>query len=196
MSSTMPRSSDDSSSGTTLHSPNGPSSSPALDRIPTHDDARADISFPALTTDLARAGYTSEYRAVAPTGLVRADTALQPIPTRLSRVPTVLADKEQARALKDVQLVTWKDGDPEDPRNWSKAYKWYITAVCALSVVSAAFGSAVVTGDFRGIEEEFGVSEVVVALSVSLMVVGFGLGPLAWSPLVRLLSLPACEERR
>lgn len=43
-----------------------------------------------------------------------------------------------------------------------------------MSVVSVAFGSAVVTGDFGGIEKEFGVGEVVTALSVSLMVVGFG----------------------
>lgn len=43
-----------------------------------------------------------------------------------------------------------------------------------MAVVQVAFASAVVTGDFRGIEDEFGVSEVVTALSVSLMVVGFG----------------------
>ena len=60
-----------------------------------------------------------------------------------------------------------------------------ITAVCAISVVQVAFASAVVTGDFKDIEEEFKVGEVVTALSVSLMVCGFGIGPLAWSPLVR-----------
>ena len=59
-----------------------------------------------------------------------------------------------------------------------------ITAVAAFAVVQVAFASAVVTGDFKDIEEEFHVGEVVTALSVSLMVVGFGLGPLAWSPLV------------
>ncbi len=59
-----------------------------------------------------------------------------------------------------------------------------ITAVCAIAVVQVAFASAVITGDFRDIEAEFGVGEVVTALSVSLMVVGFGIGPLAWSPLV------------
>ena len=59
-----------------------------------------------------------------------------------------------------------------------------ITAIAALAVVQVAFASAVVTGDFKDIEDEFRVGEVVTALSVSLMVVGFGLGPLAWSPLV------------
>ena len=50
-----------------------------------------------------------------------------------------------------------------------------ITAVCAIAVVQVAFASAVITGDFRDIEAEFGVGEVVTALSVSLMVVGFGM---------------------
>ena len=49
-----------------------------------------------------------------------------------------------------------------------------ITGVAAMSVVAVAFASAVVTGDFGGIEEEFHVGEVVTALSVSLMVCGFG----------------------
>lgn len=64
-----------------------------------------------------------------------------------------------------------------------------ITAICAISVVSVAFASAVVTGDFDGIQAEFHVGTVVVALSVSLMVVGFGIGPLAWSPLVCIFTL-------
>ena len=52
-----------------------------------------------------------------------------------------------------------------------------------------AFASAVITGDFKDIEHEFHVGEVVTALSVSLMVVGFGIGPLAWSPMVSFPSL-------
>lgn len=64
-----------------------------------------------------------------------------------------------------------------------------ITAVAALAVVQVAFASAVVTGDFKDIENEFHVGEVVTALSVSLMVVGFGLGPLCWSPLVSFLDI-------
>jgi hypothetical protein len=123
----------------------------------------------------------------------------------------VLKDEEKAQTLKEVELVTWKENDPEDPRQWSKAYRWCkchppdlpieplltvlsdITAVAATSVVSVAFGSAVVTGDFKDIQAELHASEVVVALSVSLMVVGFGLGPLAWSPLV--CSMPSLHHR-
>ena len=70
-----------------------------------------------------------------------------------------------------------------------------ITAVAAFAVVEVAFASALVTGDFEDIEAEFHVGEVVTALSVTLMVCGFGIGPLFWSPMVRLHlppSFPAC----
>ncbi len=43
-----------------------------------------------------------------------------------------------------------------------------------LAVISVVLASAVITGNFEGIEEEFRVSEVVTALSVSSMVCGFG----------------------
>ena len=54
-----------------------------------------------------------------------------------------------------------------------------------MSVVEVAFASAVVTGDFNDLKAQFHVGDVVIALSVTLMVVGFGLGPLFWSPVVR-----------
>ncbi|OSD04427.1 MFS general substrate transporter [Trametes coccinea BRFM310] len=152
----------------------------------SHDDTRPDLSFPFGTTDLNRGGFTNEYRAVSETGYLPADLALRPVPSHVYRLPQALADPEKARELKQMKLVTWKEGDPEDPRNWSSLYRWYITAVCAIAVVQVAFASAVITGDFRDIEHEFHVGEVVTALSVSLMVVGFGLGPLCWSPLSEL----------
>ncbi|RDX39588.1 MFS general substrate transporter, partial [Lentinus brumalis] len=85
-----------------------------------------------------------------------------------------------------VKLVTWLENDPEDPRNWSNAYKWYITSVCAVSVVQIAFATAIIAGDFGGVMKEFDVSQVVVALIVSLMIVGFGVGPLILGPLSEL----------
>lgn len=63
-----------------------------------------------------------------------------------------------------------------------------ITFICAMSVVEVAFASAVVTGDFEDLQEQFHVGNVVIALSVTLMVVGFGLGPLFWSPIVSRIA--------
>ncbi|CCM05122.1 uncharacterized protein FIBRA_07330 [Fibroporia radiculosa] len=159
-----------------------------LDHPLSHDPHNPDLSFPFTTTNVSQGGFTNEYRTVSKTGVVPADLALQPIPTRLPETPAALRDPEKAATLKDVQLVTWLPNDPEDPRNWSNMYRWYLTGVCAISVVAVAFASAIVTGDFGDIQDDFQVGEVVVALSVSLMVCGFGIGPLAWSPLSELVG--------
>ncbi|KAJ7683570.1 MFS general substrate transporter [Mycena rosella] len=159
-----------------------------LDRIPskTHDDRAGDLSFPSQTTDTSAGGVTDEYRVSTKSGFMDTAHALHPVLSRVAEISSALADPEKAERLTKIQLVTWKENDPEDPRNWSSLWRWYITVVVALAVVAVAFGSAVVTGDFADIEAEFGVSEVVTALTVSLMVVGFGIGPLAWSPLSEL----------
>ncbi|KAI0426219.1 major facilitator superfamily domain-containing protein [Xylaria sp. FL1042] len=81
------------------------------------------------------------------------------------------------------RLVTFQPGDPENPKNWSKAFKWYITMVVALTCFVVAFASSVVTPDINGVAEEFNVSEEVALLSITLFVVGFGVGPLAFAPL-------------
>ncbi|EIW51893.1 MFS general substrate transporter [Trametes versicolor FP-101664 SS1] len=152
----------------------------------SHDPDRPDISFPFQTTNTVEGGFTDEYRVTSKTGYITADLALRPVPSRYHKLPAVLADPEKAFRLKQVKLVTWYENDPEDPRNWKNAYKWYITFVCALSVVAIAFATAIIAGDFGGVMEEFQVSEVVVALSVSLMIIGFGIGPLILAPLSEL----------
>lgn len=76
----------------------------------------------------------------------------------------------------DYKLVTFLPNDPENPKNWSKAYKWYITMIVALTCFVVAFASSVVTADIVGVTEEFGVSEEVALLSITLFVVGFGIG--------------------
>jgi multidrug resistance protein len=170
------------STSSTLHEAHG-----FAPLTPVHNPNAADLSFPSQTTNTHEAGFTDEYRAITRKGTIPADKALKPIPSRATGpVPPVLQDAEKALALKDVQLVTWKENDPEDPRQWSNLFRWYITAVAALAVVAVAFGSAVISGDFKDIERDLHSGEVVTALSVSLMVVGFGLGPLLWSPLSEL----------
>ena len=73
-------------------------------------------------------------------------------------------------------LVTFTINDPENPKNWSKAYKWYCTMVVAFTCFVVAFSSSVVTADIAGVSKQFWASDEVVLLSVTLFVVGFGLG--------------------
>lgn len=100
-----------------------------------HDPNSPDLSFPFATTNLEEGGMTDEYRLISSTGLISADTALRPIPSHLSQPPGALRDPEKAKHLKDVKLVTWLENDPEDPRNYSNAYKWCKARLSSFSVL-------------------------------------------------------------
>jgi hypothetical protein len=81
------------------------------------------------------------------------------------------------------ELVTFKIDDPENPKNWSKPRKWYCTMIVAITCFVVAFNSAVITADLEGVSKEFNVSEEVSLLTITLFVVGFGVGPMAFAPL-------------
>lgn len=76
------------------------------------------------------------------------------------------------------ELITWTINDPENPKNWSKAYKWWCTMTVAFTCFVVAFNSAVITADIKGPAEEFHVSEEVALLSITVFVIGFGIGKL------------------
>jgi multidrug resistance protein len=86
------------------------------------------------------------------------------------------------------ELVTWKINDPENPKNWSKAFKWWCTMCVAITCFVVAFNSAVITADIGGMAKEFNVSEEVALLSITLFVVGFGVGPMAFAPLSEIVG--------
>ncbi|PYH46261.1 MFS transporter [Aspergillus saccharolyticus JOP 1030-1] len=86
------------------------------------------------------------------------------------------------------KLVTFSIDDPENPKNWSKAYKWYCTMVVSFTCFVVAFASSVVTADIEGPSETFGVSNEVSLLVVTVFVIGFGVGPMAFAPLSEMVG--------
>lgn len=74
------------------------------------------------------------------------------------------------------KLVTFKIDDPENPKNWSKGKKWYCTMVVAWTCFVVAFASGVITPGLGGPEKSFHVSEEVSLLTITVFVVGFGVG--------------------
>lgn len=78
--------------------------------------------------------------------------------------------------MEDWKLVTFRIDDPENPKNWSKARKWYYTMVVAWTCFVVALASAVVTAGLEGPSKEFHVSEEVSLLTVTVFVIGFGVG--------------------
>lgn len=83
----------------------------------------------------------------------------------------------------EIEFVTFLINDPENPQNWSRAYKWTVTLIASFLVLAVAYGSAAPTGGLSLIEDRFGVSLEVANLTVAIMVIGFAVGPLIWSPL-------------
>ena len=74
-------------------------------------------------------------------------------------------------------------GDVENPKNWSSARRWYITVVSVFLVVNATFASSSPSGSLRGITHQFGISEEVGGLVITVFLLGYCFGPLFWAPL-------------
>ncbi|KAG8904587.1 hypothetical protein FRB99_001505 [Tulasnella sp. 403] len=81
-------------------------------------------------------------------------------------------------------LVKW-DGpdDPENPKNWSMAYRWYITAIAGLLVLNATFASSAPSGVVEQLVPKFHLNHSTTVLTISLFVAGYCVGPLLWGPL-------------
>ena len=60
--------------------------------------------------------------------------------------------------------------------------------VVAVTCFVVAFNSSVITAGIIGVERSFNVSEEAALLSVSLFVVGFGVGPMAFAPLSEVVG--------
>lgn len=83
----------------------------------------------------------------------------------------------------EIELVTFTKDDPENPHNWPFWLKWVYTIIFSMLVICAAYGSSCLATGLFTINEKFGVGTEVSTLSVSVFVIGFGVGSMVWSPL-------------
>lgn len=81
------------------------------------------------------------------------------------------------------RIVQFVEDDRDDPRCWNKRQKWNITILLGIICFDVAMMSAIITGDMTSPARHFHVSMEVMCLCVSLMVWGFGIGPLFFAPL-------------
>ncbi|PSK34815.1 hypothetical protein B9Z65_1398 [Elsinoe australis] len=82
-----------------------------------------------------------------------------------------------------VTVVDWSDNDQENPRNWSRVKRYFVTFQICLLTMGVYSGSAIYTPAIPFIEEQFQVSETVAILGLCLFVAGYGLGPMVVAPL-------------
>jgi len=102
-------------------------------------------------------------------------------------------DYKGAGTEEDPYVVNWIDQDPRNPQNYSEVKKWSITALVAIATLAVAFVSSAYSGGAQEVIREFGCSQEIFTLGISLFVLGFAIGPLRkCSP----LSLVAMELMR
>ena len=84
----------------------------------------------------------------------------------------------------DADVVGW-DGpaDPECPRNWKPLRKFFFTVITSSVILAVSFGSSVFAPATAVTAAQFGVSPVVMQLSVSLWILGLAAGPILFGPL-------------
>ena len=83
----------------------------------------------------------------------------------------------------DVELVTFPPGDPENPRNWPAWRKWSIVIVIIVIDLTASFTASGFSPAAKKFAKDFGVTDLVGTLGLSLCVLGFALGPMTLAPL-------------
>ena len=80
-------------------------------------------------------------------------------------------------------VVAFEPNDPDNPKNWSKLKKWWITMVVAVTCLVVALCSSVITAGVDQVAREFEISREVALLSITVFVIGFGVGPMVFAPL-------------
>jgi DHA1 family multidrug resistance protein-like MFS transporter len=110
----------------------------------------------------------------------------------------VRVDPEKGR---DIHVVDWYGPDDpqvcciylrawrhiliraQNPKNWSRAKRYFVTFEIVFLTFSVYIGSAIYTPGLMGVMQQFGVAQVPATLGLTLYVAGYGLGPLLWSPM-------------
>ncbi|KAJ5516120.1 hypothetical protein N7527_007680 [Penicillium freii] len=88
----------------------------------------------------------------------------------------------------DPYAVVWIPADPRNPMNFRPIKKWSITLLVSFVTLAVSLVSSAFSGGMRQIMEDFGASQEIVILGVSLFVLGFAIGPLIWAPLSEIFG--------
>ncbi|KUL89018.1 hypothetical protein ZTR_06002 [Talaromyces verruculosus] len=142
------------------------STTTTLSRIPTIADARKVHTRAELENLYVAATQNEESRAAR----------AQPI------APTKTSD--------GTILVDWyTSDDPENPQNWSSTKKALVVLQIYLYTLAVYMGSSIYSPSTAAVQERFGVSPTAASLGLSLYVLGYGVGPLIFSPLSEIPSI-------
>ncbi|KAK4629332.1 Major facilitator superfamily multidrug transporter mdrA [Fulvia fulva] len=97
--------------------------------------------------------------------------------------PCDLEKHDEQPHFDDNGLLTFSPNDPEDPKTWSSARRWYISLVTILLVVNATFASSSPSACLPSISQELHVSPEAAALVITVFLIANAGSPFLWAPL-------------
>ncbi|KAI7637083.1 MFS general substrate transporter, partial [Hortaea werneckii] len=81
-------------------------------------------------------------------------------------------------------VVSFDDGDPLNPYNFSQPKKLFIVVTCMVLVMNSTIGSSIASGISEPTQEYFGISnDQLLVLPISIYLIGYVIGPLVFAPL-------------
>jgi DHA1 family multidrug resistance protein-like MFS transporter len=87
-------------------------------------------------------------------------------------------------------LVDWyTTDDPANPQNWSSKKRGFVSLLICLYTVAVYTGSAIYVAAEEGVKAEFNVGPTKASLGLAIYVLGYGMGPLLFSPLSEMPAL-------
>ncbi|KAL4905873.1 hypothetical protein BDW74DRAFT_152197 [Aspergillus multicolor] len=154
-----------------LHSNRSSTSSADTDSLSDHDR-----EYNALQTQTTAASGTSlEQRAQSVISRIRSRE-----PGQVARFTHPLS---HTKTRDDVIVDFDGPDDPYRPLNWGFRKKAITTVLYGLTTMGATWASAIYSTGASQVSSEFGIGEEVSTLGTTLLLFGFGLGPLVWAPL-------------
>jgi hypothetical protein len=154
-------------------------SSPASQHVHHPISGLDAVNFPARTEGGPQR--TDEYTLETTEGFIRPSDELPPVREEATdRSPTStivhgdvgadvadLTPAEREKGL-DIKLVTWRDNDPDDPKNLPQSRKWLVTIAISYMCFAVALGSSLTVMDMPEVAAEFGVSIDLIHLSIAV----------------------------
>ena len=77
----------------------------------------------------------------------------------------------------------WSNDDADNPHNWGRAKKNWTSFLILLYTFGIYLGASIYTASTADISRIFHISPIAASIGLSVYIIGYGIGPLLWSPL-------------
>lgn len=106
------------------------------------------------------------------------------IPRKYSKVSDESSISNQLVLLEQFIVVEWEGpSDPDNPKNWSKADKFLVSAQVAFLTMTSVMGSSLYSPSIAFLMEDLNISHTLAELPLALYVIGFAVGPMVLAPM-------------